>query len=53
LNVFVGLKFKIRSYWLLAYPLYALFQSLILPPFGLYMYLRYSVKNHLWGRLRV
>jgi len=53
LNVFVGLKFKIRSYWLLAYPLYALFQSLILPPFGLYMYLRYSAKNHLWGRLRV
>jgi len=53
LNLVVGLKFKIRSYWLLAYPMYALFQALVLPPFGLFQYVKYSVRNHLWGRLRI
>ncbi len=53
LNMILAVRFRIRSYWLLAYPLYALFQSLVLPPFGLLTYLRYSMKNHLWGRLRV
>jgi len=53
LNVLVGLRFKVDSYWLLAYPFYAMFQSLVLPPFGLFVYLRYAVKNHLLGRLKV
>lgn len=53
LNIVMGLRFKIRSRWLLAYPFYALFQSLALPPFGLYRYIKYSLRNRTWGRLRV
>ena len=50
LNLAVGWRF--RSRWLLVYPLYAFFQSLVLPPFGLVRYARHAWRTKNAGRLR-
>lgn len=50
LNLVVGWRF--RSRWLLVYPLYAVFQSLVLPPFGLAKYVRYAWRTKNAGRLK-
>ncbi len=50
LNLAVGWRF--RSRWLLVYPLYAFFQSLVLPPFGLVKYVRHAWKTKNAGGLK-
>jgi len=50
LNLAVGWRF--RSRWLLVYPLYAVFQSLVLPLFGLAKYVRYAWRTKNAGRLK-
>jgi len=50
LNLAVGWRF--RSRWLLLYPLYAFFQSLVLPPFGFVRYVRHAWKTKNAGRLK-
>ncbi len=50
LNLAVG--WQVRSRWLLVYPLYAFFQSLALPPFGLVRYVRHALKTKNAGRLK-
>ena len=50
LNLVVG--WRVRSRWLFVYPLYAFFQSLVLPPFGLVRYVRHAWKTKNAGRLK-
>jgi uncharacterized YccA/Bax inhibitor family protein len=45
-------NFQVRSRWMLVFPLYALFQSMVMPPLGAVTYLLLARKRGHLGRYR-
>jgi hypothetical protein len=43
-------NWRVRSRYMLLFPFYSFFQSIILPPFGIYKYLKVVRESNNWGR---